>query len=46
MQKGILEATQEPLLPLCKITYVCLKPFKLRFWEIGPEALEALGLDL
>jgi hypothetical protein len=33
-------------LPLYKIIHVCLMPFKLRFWEIRPEALEALGPDL
>jgi hypothetical protein len=33
-------------LPLYEITRVCLKPFKLRFGEIGPEALEALCPDL
>jgi hypothetical protein len=29
-------------LSLYKIIRVCLKLFKLRFWEIRPEALEAL----
>jgi hypothetical protein len=33
-------------LSLYKIIHVCLKPFKLRFWEIKAEALEALGPDL
>jgi hypothetical protein len=33
-------------LPLYEIIHVCLKPFKLRFWDIRPEALEALGPDL
>jgi hypothetical protein len=33
-------------LPIGKIIRVCLKPFKLRFGEIGPEALEALCPDL
>ncbi|KAJ7305659.1 hypothetical protein DFH08DRAFT_824960 [Mycena albidolilacea] len=32
-------------LSLYKIIHVCLKPFKLRFWEIKTEALEALGPD-
>jgi hypothetical protein len=33
-------------LSLYKIVSVCPKPFKLRFWEIRPEAWEALGPDL
>jgi hypothetical protein len=32
-------------LPLYKIIHVCLKLFKLCFWDIRPEALEALGPD-